>query len=75
MAPKLPPRVRGQIEYFTSPYEQTFFGDLRNATYFMTRVGRQVAKLRDAVPSVILFASVYTYGNTTHAKNSLEHRY
>ncbi len=75
MAPKVPPRVRGQIEFFTSPYEQTLFGDVRDARLVMTKLMRHASKLKDMAPSLLIFASIYTWGNATHSKNALEHRY
>ena len=75
MAPKIPPRVRGQIEYFTSPFEQTFFGDMMSPRLMMTYVRRQMNAVKDFAPSVLLFATVYTWGNAKHAKEQLKHRY
>lgn len=75
MGKKVPPRVRGQIERFLSPYEQTFFGDVWNAQLMMTKMRRKLTFIKDMAPGVLIFASVYTWGNATHAKHSLEHRY
>lgn len=69
------PRIRGQIEYFTSPHEQTLFGDVFDAKLMMTKMRRKLTFVRDMAPGIILFASVYTWGNATYAKNLLEHRY
>lgn len=75
MAPKVPPRIRGQIEYFTSPYEQKLFGDLFDARLRMTKLWRKLSVVKDAAPAIILFASVYTWGNNKHERLSHEHRY
>ena len=75
MAPKMPPRMRGQIEYFTSPYEQTLFGDLMNPKLLLTYVRRSMSGLKDMAPAALIFAGVYTWGNAKHAENALEHRY
>jgi hypothetical protein len=75
MAPKVPPRIRGQIEYFTSPYEQKLFGDVFDAKLMMTKLQRKTSFLRDMAPGFILFASVYQWGNATHEKNSHAARY
>lgn len=75
MPPKKIPHIRGQIEYFTSPYEQKLFGDMFDAKYMMTKLRRLALDARDMTPGVILFASVYTWGNATHARYAREHRY
>lgn len=75
MAPKVPLRVRGQIEYFTSPYEQKVFSDLFDSKLMMTKMRRKLIFLRDMAPGAIIFASVYTWGNATHEKLSHENRY
>jgi hypothetical protein len=75
MAPKIPPRVRGQIEYFTSPYEQKLFADLFDTRLMMTKMRRKVGFLRDMAPGLIIFASVYQWGNATHEKHSHAARY
>ncbi|PXF44715.1 hypothetical protein BWQ96_05572 [Gracilariopsis chorda] len=75
MPPKVPPYIRGQIEYFTSPYEQRFFGDIFDAKLMMTKFRRHMKHVRDFAPGVIIFAAVYTWGNSTHERLSREHRY
>ncbi len=75
MGKQIPPRVRGQIEYFTSPYEQTLFGDIWNTKLMMTKLRRKLSFVKDMAPGALIFASVYTWGNAAHAKNALEDRY
>lgn len=75
MAPKVPPRVVGQIEYFTSPYEQKLFADLFDSKLMMTKFSRHMRNMRPVVPGLIIFAGVYTWGNATHHKLSMESRY
>lgn len=75
MAPKVPPRIRGQIEYFTSPTEQKLFSDVFDAKLMMVKMRRKVSFLRDMAPGFILFASVYQWGNATHEKHSIADRY
>lgn len=75
MAPKVPPRVRGQIEYFTSPYEQKLFGDVFDAKLMMTKFRRRMRHVREFAPGLIIFAAVYTWGNATHERLAHEHRY
>lgn len=75
MAPKIPPRIRGQIEYFTAPNEQKLFGDIFDTRYLMAKMQRKAGFLKDMAPGLILFASVYQYGNTTHARHAKEARY
>lgn len=75
MAPKVPPRIRGQIEYFTAPGEQKLFGDIFDARLMMTKMQRKAGFLKDMAPGLILFAAVYQYGNNTHAKHAHDARY
>jgi len=75
MAPKIPPRMRGQIEYFTSPYEQKLFSDLPDTKLMMTKMRRKLGFVKDMAPGLIMFASVYTWGNATHERLSHENRY
>lgn len=75
MAPKVPPRIRGQIEYFTAPSEQKLFSDVFDAKLMMTKMRRKMSFLRDMAPGFILFTSVYQWGNATHAKHSRDARY
>ena len=75
MPPKMKPRVRGQIEYFISPYEQSFFGDIFDAKLMMTKMRRKLVFVRDMAPAVILFGSVYTWGNAKYEKNTRAQRY
>lgn len=75
MAPKVPPRIRGQIEYFTSPYEQSLFADLFDSRLMMTKMRRHLRHVRDIAPGVIIFAAVYTWGNSTHERYAHEERY
>jgi UcrQ family len=75
MGKKVPPHIRGQIEYFTSPYEQRLFSDLFDSKLMMTKMRRKMSFVKDFAPGLILFASVYTWGNATHEKNSRAHRY
>lgn len=75
MAPKKIPHIRGQIEYLTSPYEQKLFGDFFDAKYMMAKLRRNLEDVRSMAPGIILFASVYTWGNATHERLAREHRY
>lgn len=75
MGKKVPPRVRGQIEYFVSPYEQKLFGDMRSAPFMMGQVKRTLNAVKDFGPSLIFFIGVYTWGNAQHEKYGREHRY
>lgn len=75
MPPKVPPYIRGQIEYFTSPYEQKLFSDIFDARLMMTKMRRKLSFVRDMAPGFIIFASVYTWGNATHERLSREDRY
>lgn len=69
------PRVVGQIEYYTSPYEQKLFGDIFDVHLLVTKMGRKVGILKDMAPSLILFACVYTWGNAKHEKYAHDARY
>lgn len=75
MPPKIPPRVRGQIEYFTSPYEQKLFGDMFDAKYMMAKLRRNLDFLKDAAPAAIIFATIVTWGPAKHERLAKEHRY
>lgn len=75
MGKKIPPRVVGQIEYFTSPYEQKLFADIFDVNLIMTKLRRKVDILKDMAPALIIFASVYSWGNKTHEKLARESRY
>lgn len=75
MAPKKVPFMRGQIEYFTSPYEQKMFSDFLDSKYMMAKLRRNLEDVRSMAPGIIIFAAVYTWGNSTHARLAHEHRY
>ncbi len=75
MGKKAPPRIRGQIEYYTAPNEQTLFGDIFDARLMMTKMRRKLSFVKDFGPSLIIFASVYQWGNATHEKHSHAARY
>lgn len=75
MAPKVPVRVRGQIEYFTSPYEQRLFGDMFDAKYMMAKLWRNLEFVKDAAPAAIILAAIVTWGPAKHEKIAREQRY
>jgi UcrQ family len=75
MGKKIPPRMRGQIEYFTSPYEQNLFGDIFDARLMMTKMRRKLGFVKDFGPGLVLFAAVYNWGNSDHERRAHEHRY
>lgn len=75
MPPKKVPFIRGQIEYFTSPYEQKMFGDFRDSKLMMARLGHIFENVRSMAPGIIMFAAVYTWGNATHERLARQHRY
>lgn len=75
MAPKKVPFMRGQIEYFTSPSEQKLFSDFFDAKYMMAKLRRNLDDVRAMVPGLVMFAAIYTWGNSTHERLAREHRY
>lgn len=75
MAPKKVPFMRGQIEYFTSPYEQKMFSDFLDSKLMMAKLRRNFEDVRSMAPGIIMFAAIYTWGNATHERLAREHRY
>ena len=74
MPPKIP-RIRGQIEYFTSPYEQRLFSDLLDTKLMMTKVRRKLENVKDFFPGLAIFCITITTGNYLHDKYERDERY
>lgn len=76
MAPKPKVHLKGQIEYFTSPYEQKIFADWFDPKLIMTKAKRKVTEnAKDVLPGITLFLGTVYLGDKAYDNNIKGHRF
>jgi hypothetical protein len=69
-------RLKGQIEYFISPYEQRIFADWFDPKLILTKLQRKVSEnAKDVVPAFLVLVGTIYLGDKLYEEESKRHRY
>ena len=76
MPPKPKLHLKGQIEYFISPYEQRLFADWLDPKLVLTKVRRKVSEnAKDVLPGLTLLVGTIYLGDKIREDEVKRERY